>query len=228
MCPNCPRLFLHSQGSNLVVAYSPNTTYANTIMQFVKKEMNLSEIVAFDDVISLIYYMDNTSVPTPIAGVAFNYHNDNMPDHLKVSLVFPAELINPSPQSTVLNWNTDKLYPLFDNPGPRNLYMPDGGSPGYYREHFVTLQHCIYTAVILNKAGDQASKDNLPAVFLQRFTDPKMHIDGLLPLLKLMLPLIFFLTFLYPCFTNVKVSGSFIIIICNASYVDIRVLHNFS
>lgn len=170
--------------------------------------MNLTQIVPFDDIISLIYYLDNTSVPTPIAGVAFNNHENAMPDYLKVTLVFPAELINPSPHSTTLNWNTDKLFPLFDNPGPRNLYMPDGGSPGYYREHFVTLQHCIYTSVILHKAGNNMTTGDLPALFLQRFTDPKMYIDGLLPLLKLMLPLIFFLTFLYPCFTNVKVGGN--------------------
>lgn len=210
--PQCPHLSIpgastRRQSNTLVVVYTPVTTYTVILMEYVKSTMKLTSIKGFDDIFTLIYYMDNATIPTPIAGVTFDSQHQEMPTNLKVTMVFPAELRNPSANASLLNWVTDLLFPLFESTGPRNLYMPDGGSPpGYYREHFTTLQHCISTAYILHKAKNLTEED-LPAVFVQRFTDPKMRIDKLHQMLKLMLPLIFFLTFLYPCFTNVKVTA---------------------
>lgn len=193
-----------------MLAYTPVTNYTNRIMEYVRMKMNLTSLVRFNDLVSLIYYMDNASVPTPLAGVAFNSHGQGLPKDVKVTLIFPAELRNPSENASLKNWVTDLLFPLFESTGPRNLYMPDGGSPpGYYREHFTTLQHCISMSIIM--ARSKLRERDLPAVYIQRFTDPKMRVDKLHQMLKLMLPLIFFLTFLYPVFTNVKVSGGLLL-----------------
>lgn len=187
------------------LAYTPRTKYTDQIMEYVRKKMNLTKSIALGDLVSLIYYMGNSTLATPLAGVAFDHVQHEMPDQLKVTLLFPAELRNPSKDASPLNWVTDLLFPMFESTAPRNLYMPDGGSPpGYYREAFVTVQHYINTAVILEKS--QLKEEDLPAVFVQRFTDPKMRVDKIHTMLKLIMPLIFFLTFLYPTFSNVKVS----------------------
>lgn len=186
------------------LAYTPRTNFTKNIMRYVLNKMQLTEIIPFATSKQMVSYMENETICTPLAGVAFTTDNRHPPVQVKVSLMFPAELRNPSPDTSIPNWVTDLLYPLFEHAGPRNLFIPDGGSPpGYYREHFVSLQHSISTAIILGRSN--LTEEDLPAVFLQRFTDPKMRVDKIHALLKLMLPLIFFLTFLYPVFSNVKV-----------------------
>lgn len=164
-------------------------------------------IVEFQDYIDMYTYMDQMP-KQPLAAIVFEgvMNAFELPDKLNVTLTFPAELRNDPPSNKIKNWVTDRLYPLFDSSGPRNILMPDGGSPpGYYREHFVALQSALSEAYIMVKLN--MTIDDLPTVYIRRFPDQKIRIDPLLEILKLLMPLIFFLSYLYPCISTVKVGG---------------------
>lgn len=190
------------------IIYTPNNNdRLRQMMSVIYKDMNFTTpILEFDNYLDMYTYMDQVDFP-PLAALAFEGMTSDsaLPKRLNVTITFPAELRNAPPFTRVKNWITDLLYPLFQSSGPRNILMPDGGSPpGYYREHFVALQAAIsesFMAVMFN-----VSRDDLPLLYIRRFPDPKIRIDPLLEVLKLLMPLIFFLSYLYPCISTVKVS----------------------
>lgn len=190
------------------VAYTPSNSYTQEIMKYAMAHMNLTRTIPFVSRANMTSYMESEKKMTPLAGVVFDSNEEQLPKKLTVTLIFPAELRNPSQNASNENWMTDTLFPLFSGTSPRNLLLPDGGSPpGYYREHFTSLQHCINTAIILMRT--KLSEDQMPDVYIQRFSDPKMRIDSLTNILQFILPLIMFLTFLYPVFNYVKVRNPF-------------------
>lgn len=150
----------------------------------------------------------------PLAGIIFDnidVNSADLPQDLRFSLRFPAELqsiIPGSPGDTPLtsNWQTDLLVPLFQDGGPRNRQSGIGGTPpGYYEERFLALQSAISLAFIRHK---QTVETTLPELILQRFYYPPTTVDFLLEILRIFVPLIFFLSFLYPSINNVKVGIS--------------------
>lgn len=201
----------------------PNTTwtlaYTGTdpsisaqIMADVRTSMNITDsMLYFNNPLDMYTYLDTVEV-RPLAGISFQ---DIRPNGTKASrtfrimLTFPAELrIQPS-FGEVLNWQTDLLYPIFRQSGPRNMMSFDGGAPpGYYQEQFIALQNALSLAFIRLQRGNNFT-DELPTLFIQRFPNPTGRIDKLVEALKMIVPLVFFLSFMYPCITIVKVMCSF-------------------
>uniref|UniRef100_A0A8C5GKB0 ABC transporter domain-containing protein n=1 Tax=Gouania willdenowi TaxID=441366 RepID=A0A8C5GKB0_GOUWI len=77
-----------------------------------------------------------------------------------------------SPNSD-LDWHTLSLFPLFQLPGPREQFSMDGGTPGYYREGFLAVQHAVDRAIMLshNKGANQ-----LPLLLVLSFTYTSINI----------------------------------------------------
>lgn len=175
-------------------------------MADVGRRMDLLEVKGFETV----ELLNAALLPVrnrPLAGVIFN--QASIPHDFNFRIRFPAELRSVSLWQTSANplfnnWQTDLLFPFFQEGGPRNRLSDEGGlPPGYYEELFATLQSAISLSFIAERANDPNLV--LPNIVLQRFAHPPTTVDLILELLKVFVSLIFFLSFLYPCINNVKV-----------------------
>lgn len=148
-----------------------------------------------------------------LAGIIFENvgSGDNeLPQHLNFRIRFPAEsranMILESTNVLVNNWQTDLLFPLFSEGGPRNRNSPEGGRPpGYYEERFITIQSAISEAFIAHKASELNHIGTSIQLMLRRFSYPPTTVDFLLIVMQVFVSLILFLSFLYPAINNVKV-----------------------
>lgn len=149
----------------------------------------------------------------PLAGAifdsCFSTNTTELPRRLNFSLRFPAELRTgyrdvSTTSQLYNNWMTNFLYPPFGDGGPRNKDSSTGGRPpGYYEERFSSVQSAISMAFIKTH---NKHKTKIIHLVLRRFAYPPGRIDLLVHALKIFAYLVFFLSFLYPCINNVKVS----------------------
>ncbi|KAH8342539.1 hypothetical protein KR059_012502, partial [Drosophila kikkawai] len=137
-----------------------------------------------------------------IAGIEFGDNdggamNPKYPLNFSYSLRFPSEL-RTMPGQVIQTWHTTELFPRYDMTGPRNEKDPDGGVPdGYLREGFLPLQHAL-TLSWLSLASSQDPAE-FPQVELQRFPYREYIYDPLLRGMRLLLPFMIVLCFMYPC-----------------------------
>ncbi|CAG2069508.1 unnamed protein product, partial [Timema podura] len=122
-----------------------------------------------------------------------------------VRIRFPGESRVPMSSSTisgVLNWKTNIIFPLFQEPGPRFRDNNEGGDvPGYFPEGFLALQHAVSSSLTeyFNKG-----KKVIPTVQMQRFPYPAYYDDPLLPALVLFVAIVIMLSFSYTSIYVVK------------------------
>lgn len=188
------------------------------MMTDVKFNMDLLNLIPFDNASDLNKYLMTAgsglaNYKMPLVGVIFDrsFSSNTMllPSQLDFSLRFPSELRSgyqdvSTASQLYNNWMTNHLYPPFGEGGPRNKNSSTGGRPpGYYDERFSSIQSAISLAFI--KAHNNL---NIPIVrmVLNRFPYPPGTIDLIIHALKIFTYLVFFLSFLYPCINNVKVS----------------------
>lgn len=181
-------------------------------MEDVQMAMNLTRIEPYASA-ELLNARLTVETNRPLVGIifdeSFSPSTSQVPKHLNYKMRFPGELrAVPTFQSgsNVLynNWRTQFLYPPFAEGGPRNRDRDTGGRPpGYYDEKFSSVQSAVSLAFIKLHGGGE---EGLPEIKLQRFSYPPATVDILLEVLKVFVALIFFLSFLYPCINNVKVS----------------------
>lgn len=194
------------------VVYSPQSPALDLLMEEVRKTMSLNFTLPFDTYDEMYNFLIENDHYRPLAGVSFDdsieWGDEVLPTHLKFTMKFPGELRFLPPNITQTNpnsdnWQTNHLYPYFQQGGPRNKEFSTGGQPpGYYTEQFTSLQSSISLAFIKAK---QEVKEDLPGIRLRRFPYPGLTIDKLLSVLNVIVSLIFFLSFLYPCINNVRV-----------------------
>uniref|UniRef100_A0A665VH83 ABC transporter domain-containing protein n=1 Tax=Echeneis naucrates TaxID=173247 RepID=A0A665VH83_ECHNA len=151
-----------------------------------------------------------------LAAVVFEHHfsHDDEPLPLKVSyhLRFsftprcapPKEKSELNPNSD-LDWHTLSLYPLFQLPGPREQYDKEGGTPGYYREGFLAVQHAVDRAIMhsYNRTA-AASLLRQIRVVLSRFPYPPFIYDVFILAIQNQLPLVLVLSFTYTSLNIVR------------------------
>ncbi|KAL3053729.1 hypothetical protein OYC64_006118 [Pagothenia borchgrevinki] len=151
-----------------------------------------------------------------LAAVVFEhpFTHDDEPLPLKVSyhlrLSFtprnaPAkEKFELNPNSD-LDWHTLSLFPLFQLPGPREQYDKEGGTPGYYREGFLAVQHAVDRAIMRSFNGTSASSLlRQTRVVLSRFPYPAFIYDVFILAIQNQLPLILVLSFTYTSLNIVR------------------------
>lgn len=200
------------------IAYSPQNTLLEGLLEEVQLAMNLTRIDAYPSAQELnarLAIERNRPLVGIIFDESFSASTTELPKHLNYKMRFPGELRNvPTFQTgaNVLynNWRTQFLYPPFAEGGPRNKNATNGGRPpSYYDEKFSSVQSLVSLAFIKAHLGNSGAWEtpemSLPEIMIQRFSYPPATVDILLEVLKVFVSLIFFLSFLYPCINNVKV-----------------------
>uniref|UniRef100_A0A8C4H0N4 ABC transporter domain-containing protein n=1 Tax=Dicentrarchus labrax TaxID=13489 RepID=A0A8C4H0N4_DICLA len=104
-----------------------------------------------------------------------------------------------------LDWHTLSLYPLFQLPGPREQYDKEGGTPGYFREGFLAVQHAVDRAIMhsYNRTA-AASLLRQIRVVLSRFPYPAFIYDVFILAIQNQLPLLLVLSFTYTSLNIVR------------------------
>uniref|UniRef100_A0A3B5Q3J1 ATP binding cassette subfamily A member 3 n=1 Tax=Xiphophorus maculatus TaxID=8083 RepID=A0A3B5Q3J1_XIPMA len=116
----------------------------------------------------------------------------------------PREKSELSPNSD-LDWHTLSLFPLFQLPGPREQHDKDGGTPGYYREGFLAVQHAVDKAIM--RSHNSTGADRLlkqTRVVLSRFPYPSFIYDVFILAIQNQLPLLLVLSFTYTSLNIVR------------------------
>nr|XP_014347243.1 PREDICTED: ATP-binding cassette sub-family A member 3 [Latimeria chalumnae] len=117
----------------------------------------------------------------------------------------------PRSEQTALNPNQDKdwhtlyLFPLFQLPGPRERDNSHGGTPGYYREGFLAIQHAVDRAII-EYHGNATVVEQLKKVQVEmkRFPYPPYVNDLFIVAIQNQLPLLLMLSFTYTSLNIVR------------------------
>lgn len=95
-------------------------------------------------------------------------------------------------------WQTGRLFPMFQQPGPRAFDHVEGGPPNYLDESFIYVHHQLVKSLIL--FNNASLKDTLEKMRfnIQRFPYPPYINDKFLFALQFFYPLILMLSFIYP------------------------------
>ncbi|XP_058851719.1 phospholipid-transporting ATPase ABCA3-like isoform X1 [Acipenser ruthenus] len=142
----------------------------------------------------------------------FSHRDEPLPLQVSYHLRFKYSPRNaPARERTGLNpnsdrdWHTQKLFPLFQLPGPRERDYNHGGTPGYYREAFLAVQHAVDRAVIgLYGNGSGAALLEKVSVSLSRFPFPPFVNDVFILAIQNQLPLLLMLSFTYTALNIVR------------------------
>ncbi|XP_034781951.2 phospholipid-transporting ATPase ABCA3-like [Acipenser ruthenus] len=142
----------------------------------------------------------------------FSHRDEPLPLQVSYHLRFKYSPRNaPARERTGLNpnsdrdWHTQKLFPLFQLPGPRERDYNHGGTPGYYREAFLAVQHAVDRAVI-GSYGNRSGAALLEkvSVSLSRFPFPPFINDIFILAVQNQLPLLLMLSFTYTALNIVR------------------------
>lgn len=203
------------------VWYAPHTKETEQIMRYTQYCMHLNEIEHYSDPERMIKNFIHEEQERPLAAVIFDLTSFNARNktHLNVTIRFPGELREEvldyaDKKYSVLgmNWLTDKLMPPITIGGPRNYFQSNGGSPpGYMPQKFTFLQSCLSTAyieVFILGRSIKLDEEFIPQVPVSvlRYTHPPVYIDWLLDVFRTLVPLMIFMSYLYPCMNNIEVS----------------------
>uniref|UniRef100_A0A8C6NK84 ATP binding cassette subfamily A member 3 n=1 Tax=Nothobranchius furzeri TaxID=105023 RepID=A0A8C6NK84_NOTFU len=136
---------------------------------------------------------------------SFSHDDEALPLKVSYHLRFTFTPRNaPATEKSELNpnndfdWHTLSLFPLFQLPGPREQYEREGGTPGYFREGFLAVQHAVDRA-IMTAYNRTAAWSLLPQtrVVLSRFPYPAFIYDVFILAIQNQLPLLLVLSFTY-------------------------------
>ncbi|CAL8304084.1 unnamed protein product [Merluccius merluccius] len=142
----------------------------------------------------------------------FSHDDEPLPKQVSYHLRFSYTPKNaPTKERSELNpnndldWHTSSLFPLFQLPGPREQYDKDGGTPGYFREGFLAVQHAVDLAIML--AYNRTAAASLLArtrVRVSRFPYPAFIYDVFILAIQNQLPLLLVLSFTYTSLNIVR------------------------
>uniref|UniRef100_A0A8C1CHW8 ATP-binding cassette, sub-family A (ABC1), member 3b n=1 Tax=Cyprinus carpio carpio TaxID=630221 RepID=A0A8C1CHW8_CYPCA len=156
--------------------------------EFVKTDPESGKILAAI-VFEHQFTHDDEPLPLQVSyNLRFTYSPRNAPMREKSEL-------NPNND---LDWHTLRLFPLIQLPGPREQRDTCGGTPGYYREGFLQVQHAVDRAIM--KAYNSTAAEALlkhAQVLLARFPYPVFIYDVFILAIQSQLPLLLVLSFTY-------------------------------
>lgn len=147
-----PNTILHF----MQLAYVPsNSSVVRQVAEDVRETLRIHSVRGFETESQFEEFVRNDPQSHLIlAAIVFQHpflhHDEPLPLKVKYSLRFsytprfaPASERTEINPNSDLDWHTLSLFPLFQLPGPREQYDRDGGTPGYYREGFLALQHAV-------------------------------------------------------------------------------------
>ncbi|CAG5897799.1 unnamed protein product, partial [Menidia menidia] len=203
---------------SLQLAYVPqNSSVVRQVAEDVRASLFLSSVRGFETEEQFETYVKNDPLSGKLlAAVVFEhpFTHDDEPLPLKVNyhLRFtftprnapPKEKSELNPNSD-LDWHTLSLFPLFQLPGPREQYDKRGGTPGYFREGFLAVQHAVDRAVMRSYNRTVASPLlGQIRVVLSRFPYPAFIYDVFILAIQNQLPLLLVLSFTYTSLNIVR------------------------
>ncbi|XP_052266535.1 phospholipid-transporting ATPase ABCA3-like isoform X2 [Dreissena polymorpha] len=103
------------------------------------------------------------------------------------------------------NWQTDFVFPLFQQVGPRTPDKTCGGPPGYAPEGFLAVQNAVNMAII--KVAERGTSPNMTPyadMSLIRHPDPAYNADNFILVIQQQFPLIIMLSFVLVALNVVK------------------------
>ncbi|KAM8824363.1 phospholipid-transporting ATPase ABCA3 isoform 1-T4 [Synchiropus picturatus] len=143
---------------------------------------------------------------------AFSHEDEPLPPQVRYHLRFtftprcaPASEKSELNPNSDLDWHTLSLFPLFQLPGPREQYDKEGGTPGYFREGFLAVQHAVDRAIMrsYNRTA-AATLLGQTRVVLSRFPYPAFIYDVFILAIQNQLPLMLVLSFTYTSLNIVR------------------------
>nr|QNH67858.1 ATP-binding cassette transporter subfamily A member 3 X1 [Brachionus rotundiformis] len=186
---------------NNSIAYHPDDSkIVSNLLDRVGSDLNLVPI-GFKSEEEAVNYAINISYASNCLGV-ISFLNTS-----ETNLIYKIRLSHSPRNSPSLNafsrdrdWKTSFLYPFFPVLGPRNKGQNEGGSPGYYREGFLSLQKSI-DFNLLNSFNDSAKSINLN---LKRFPYPPYNNDPFVAIIQALFPFIIMLSFIFTVVLTAK------------------------
>nr|XP_015801059.2 phospholipid-transporting ATPase ABCA3 [Nothobranchius furzeri] len=195
----------------LQLVYVPgNSSVVRQVAYDVQRMLSLSSVRGFETEEKFENFVRNDPMShNVLAAVVFEHsfsHDDEaLPLKVSYHLRFTFTPRNaPATEKSELNpnndfdWHTLSLFPLFQLPGPREQYEREGGTPGYFREGFLAVQHAVDRA-IMTAYNRTAAWSLLPQtrVVLSRFPYPAFIYDVFILAIQNQLPLLLVLSFTY-------------------------------
>uniref|UniRef100_A0A668AI68 ATP binding cassette subfamily A member 3 n=1 Tax=Myripristis murdjan TaxID=586833 RepID=A0A668AI68_9TELE len=142
----------------------------------------------------------------------FTHDDEPLPQQVSYHLRFtytprnaPAKEKSELNPNNDLDWHTLSLFPLFQLPGPREQHYKEGGTPGYFREGFLAVQHAVDRAIM--RSYNRPAAASLLAqtrVVLSRFPFPAFIYDVFILAIQNQLPLVLVLSFTYTSLNIVR------------------------
>ncbi|XP_072043597.1 phospholipid-transporting ATPase ABCA3-like [Amphiura filiformis] len=204
------------------MAYSPNVLLVDRIMEKVvynlKGNIFKSRLVpggpGFDTEDIMLEFIANQTVNASseiLGGITF-YNEFNSLDRLPTNITYsirlksgqrniPFDDLFENADGNVSQWKTDQRFPAFQLPGPREKYRTWGGSPGYMREGFLSLQHAVDKALIQSQ---NLTTDNV-TVNMRRYPYPPYNDDLMIVVIQTQFP---FLVLVSLVFTALNITRS--------------------
>uniref|UniRef100_A0A3Q3IRY8 ABC transporter domain-containing protein n=1 Tax=Monopterus albus TaxID=43700 RepID=A0A3Q3IRY8_MONAL len=203
-----PKRFLQ----HLQLAYVPgNSSVVRQVAEDVRGMRGFETEEQFED-----YVRNDPLSGKLLAAVVFEHpfsrDDEPLPQKVSYHLRFsftprnapPKEKSELNPNSD-LDWHTLSLYPLFQMPGPREQYDKEGGTPGYFREGFLAVQHAVDRAIMrsYNRTAAAPLLRQIRVV-LSRFPYPAFIYDVFILAIQNQLPLLLVLSFTYTSLNIVR------------------------
>eukprot|EP00058_Branchiostoma_floridae_P010060 XP_002595548.1 hypothetical protein BRAFLDRAFT_117471 [Branchiostoma floridae] len=197
------------------VAYSPNNTAVKTVMDIVATKLGV-QVRGFKNETFLQTYVHNAmekekELQTKVlGGVAFinDFPNETaIPDDIiyKIRLKYSPRAANEGPMVNMFNqdkdWKTQYMFKFLSTVGPRNKGDNEGGSPGYYREGFLAIQHAVDISLAEARGVDTSGIN----VQMQRFPYPNYVDDRFVLVIQQQLGQVLMLSFVYTVLNIVKI-----------------------
>uniref|UniRef100_A0A3Q0S9J7 ATP binding cassette subfamily A member 3 n=1 Tax=Amphilophus citrinellus TaxID=61819 RepID=A0A3Q0S9J7_AMPCI len=212
------RLPKHLELLDLQLAYVPsNSSVVRQVAETVRGRLSLSSVRGFETEEHFENFVrNNPQSRNVLAAVVFEHHfthdDEPLPQQVSYHLRFTfsprsapvSEELELNPNSD-LDWHTHSLFPLFQLPGPREQYDKEGGTPGYFREGFLAVQHAVDRAIMYSH-NRTAAIQLLPAfrVVMSRFPYPAFKYDVFILAIQNQLPLLLVLSFTYTSLNIVR------------------------
>uniref|UniRef100_A0A667ZNY8 ATP binding cassette subfamily A member 3 n=1 Tax=Myripristis murdjan TaxID=586833 RepID=A0A667ZNY8_9TELE len=196
------------------LAYVPGNS---SVVRQVAEDVQHSLVRGFETEEQFEDYVRNDPLSGKVlAAVVFEHrftHDDEpLPQQVSYHLRFtytprnaPAKEKSELNPNNDLDWHTLSLFPLFQLPGPREQHYKEGGTPGYFREGFLAVQHAVDRAIM--RSYNRPAAASLLAqtrVVLSRFPFPAFIYDVFILAIQNQLPLVLVLSFTYTSLNIVR------------------------
>lgn len=181
------------------IAYAPNTSDVNDVMNNVTKALSFQGSQGFrneDDMLEFLQNKGNMTMKIKyLGGVFFETTPKHAAITYKIRLSSRAQNSKTTAKARAFGgdlssaWKTQFTFNAFQLPGPRNKNSSHGGPPNYYDEGFLAIQNAVDEAILRYKKVPLSVN-----VMMKRFPYPNYVQDNFLLVIQQTLPLLLMLS----------------------------------